>query len=65
MWVRLRDHGAECIEVVDNGGGVSPDNYAAGRLTPFTFPARRFVTVEFGAGCAMRGINLSYCRTTH
>jgi DNA mismatch repair ATPase MutL len=25
--IRLKDHGAELIEVSDNGSGVSPDNY--------------------------------------
>jgi DNA mismatch repair protein PMS2 len=26
--VQLRDHGTTCIEVSDNGSGISPENYA-------------------------------------
>ena len=27
--VRVREHGVECVEVVDNGAGVSEENFAA------------------------------------
>jgi DNA mismatch repair ATPase MutL len=33
--VRFRDYGAEAIEVVDNGSGIAPENYAGvGELRP-------------------------------
>ena len=27
MEIKLRDHGVNCIEVTDNGSGITPENY--------------------------------------
>ena len=54
--VRFRDHGLKTIEVVDNGSGISPDDYdsigrctltvvRASSLNGFTFS--RFKTLHF------------------
>ncbi|CAM6083351.1 unnamed protein product [Calypogeia fissa] len=57
--IRLKDHGAELIEVADNGTGVSPDNYEGLTLKYHTSKISRFADLQSLSSFGFRGEALS------
>lgn len=48
--IRLKDYGAELIEVADNGSGVSSDNYQVGLADDFPSIPRALIVVIVNLG---------------
>ena len=46
--VRLKEHGSELVEVVDNGGGVTEENFQALTLKHHTSKITSFSDLELG-----------------
>ena len=57
--IRLKDHGAESVEVVDNGSGVNPEHYAALTQKYATSKIRAFDDLERLRSFGFRGEALS------
>eukprot|EP00051_Salpingoeca_urceolata_P022299 m.359958 g.359958 ORF g.359958 m.359958 type:complete len:1014 (+) comp19953_c2_seq4:5393-8434(+) len=57
--VKLRNHGAECLEVVDNGSGVAPSNYQALTLKYHTSKLQEFTDLASVSTLGFRGEALS------
>ena len=55
--IRLKDYGADSIEVSDNGSGVSPDNYAA--LSTLRQPLRFIANTSQPRGMRHRSFAIS------
>ena len=59
MQVRLKECGAELIEVADNGSGIAPEDYAAVAAKYHTSKIRSFKDVESVNSFGFRGEALS------
>lgn len=57
--VRLKDHGADLLEVIDNGSGVEPENFQALTLKHFTSKISDFTDVATVETFGFRGEALS------
>ena len=58
--IRLKEHGSELVEVIDNGGGVTDDNFQALALKHHTSKISDFSDLEMGvATFGFRGEALS------
>ncbi|XP_022919793.2 mismatch repair endonuclease PMS2 [Onthophagus taurus] len=57
--VKLKEYGSELIEVIDNGGGVIKENFAALTLKHYTSKIKEFNDLEFVETLGFRGEALS------
>ena len=57
--IRLKNNGAESVEVADNGAGINPDNYQALTLKHFTSKIADFSDVATVETFGFRGEALS------
>ncbi|KAI8824179.1 putative DNA mismatch repair protein pms2 [Fimicolochytrium jonesii] len=57
--IRLKEHGADAVEVVDNGRGIPPDDYAALALKHWTSKIRDFEDINSVSSFGFRGEALS------
>jgi len=57
--VRLKEYGLRSIEVIDNGNGISPSNFASLALKHFTSKLTAFTDLEKLSSYGFRGEALS------
>ncbi|XP_064388843.1 mismatch repair endonuclease PMS2-like isoform X2 [Halichondria panicea] len=74
--VRLKEHGSELVEVIDNGGGVTDDNFQALALKHHTSKISDFSDLEMGVAtfgfrgealsslCALSDLSITTCHVT-
>lgn len=57
--MRVKEHGSELLEVLDNGCGISPDNYQTLTLKHYTSKISEFIDIATVDTFGFRGEALS------